>query len=368
MIRYLEKNEFGACRPLWQEAFPEDSREFADYYFGEKLKYSSVLVKEDDSGRIITMAHMNPYRVNVGRKMWILDYIVGVATAADSRHRGHMRDVLIKMLLDMHQNSKPFCYLMPASPDIYTPFGFRYIFDQPVFRLTDQAEKCLERRKMRLDGSLCSSLAGWMNRWLSSRYQVYALRDGDYMEMLQAELDSEAGNVYGWYDEAGSLEAFQAFWGLEKRTQRFLYGRSEKLVEAKDPACPSKPAIMARITNVHSFMEAIVLDEMCPCPDMDVMVNLHDCLIPENSGLWRWKINGNGSSLTRDVELHLSVKDNNGSGLKSTEVLDITIEQLAVWLFGYSTLEEIMGSAGETAPFWCAYVQPLRGVFLDEVV
>ena len=24
MIRYLEKSEFGACRPLWQEAFPED--------------------------------------------------------------------------------------------------------------------------------------------------------------------------------------------------------------------------------------------------------------------------------------------------------------------------------------------------------
>ena len=29
---------------------------------------------------------------------------------------------------------------------------------------------------------------------------VYALRDRDYMEMLQAELDSEAGNIYGWYD------------------------------------------------------------------------------------------------------------------------------------------------------------------------
>ena len=55
--------------------------------------------------------------------MWKLDYIVGVATAADSRHRGHMRDVLMKMLGDMHQDRKPFCYLMPASPDIYRPFG-----------------------------------------------------------------------------------------------------------------------------------------------------------------------------------------------------------------------------------------------------
>ena len=55
MIRYLEKSEFGACRPLWQEAFPEDSREFADYYFDKKLCQSAVLVKEDDTGRIVTM-------------------------------------------------------------------------------------------------------------------------------------------------------------------------------------------------------------------------------------------------------------------------------------------------------------------------
>ena len=58
MIRYLEKSEFGACRPLWQEAFPEDSREFADYYFDKKILQSSVLVKEDGTGRIVTMAHM----------------------------------------------------------------------------------------------------------------------------------------------------------------------------------------------------------------------------------------------------------------------------------------------------------------------
>ena len=45
MIRYLEKSEFGACRPLWQEAFPEDSRAFADYYFDKKILQSSVLVK-----------------------------------------------------------------------------------------------------------------------------------------------------------------------------------------------------------------------------------------------------------------------------------------------------------------------------------
>ena len=336
MIRYLEKSEFGACRPLWQEAFPEDSREFADYYFDKKILQSSVLVKEDGTGRIVTMAHMNPYRINMGKKMWKLDYIVGVATAADSRHRGHMRDVLMKMLGDMHQDRKPFCYLMPASPDIYRPFGFRYIFDQPQYRLGSEAKECLQRRELRLDGNLCSSLAGWMNHWLSSRYQVYALRDRDYMEMLQSELDSEAGSVYGWYDVSGSLQAFQAFWGREKQEQRFLYAGRDRWLEPDSGQHAPRPAIMARITDVRSFMEAIVLDEGCPCPAMDVMINIHDPLIPGNSGLWRWKIDGNGSSLTKKgvslPKIHTgecAEEPDYPGTLVSTEVLDITIEQPA---------------------------------------
>ena len=55
-------------------------------------------------------------------------------------------------------------------------------------------------------------------------------------------------------------------------------------------------------------------------------------------------------------------------GQVSTEVLDITIEQLASWLFGYSALEELAEGEQNGAPFWSAYVQVLDGVYLDEVV
>ena len=103
MIRYLDKDEYGKCIPLWKEAFPEDSEEFLDYYFGKKISDSQVIVKEDEGGKLLTMAHLNPYKVRVGGRMYVLPYIVGVATAADSRHQGHMRDVLAAMLQDMHE-------------------------------------------------------------------------------------------------------------------------------------------------------------------------------------------------------------------------------------------------------------------------
>ena len=40
MIRYLETEEKGRCLDLWREAFPEDSTEFCDYYFKEKMNIS----------------------------------------------------------------------------------------------------------------------------------------------------------------------------------------------------------------------------------------------------------------------------------------------------------------------------------------
>ena len=86
MIRYLGQEEYGKCLPLWQEAFPEDSQAFLGYYFNKKLPGSRVLVKEDGSGSILTMAHLNPYTVMVRRRRYRLSYIVGVATAASSRH------------------------------------------------------------------------------------------------------------------------------------------------------------------------------------------------------------------------------------------------------------------------------------------
>lgn len=164
MIRYLKKEEFDRCIPLWREAFPEDSQAFIDYYFGKKVSRSHILVKEHEndggSGRLLCMAHLNPYEVMVREKTYTLPYIVGVATAADSRHQGHMRDVLMKMFQDLHESGTPFCYLMPASPKIYEPFGFVYVFDQPVLKLaghggSDDGERDRDRfwkTELRLDG------------------------------------------------------------------------------------------------------------------------------------------------------------------------------------------------------------------------
>lgn len=383
MIRYLTGEEKQTSRWLWQEAFPEDSQGFIDYYYKRKTADNRILVKEDEAGRLLSMAHLNPYRVMVKGRLWELNYIVGVATAADSRRQGHMRDMLGKLLLDLHDEGAPFCYLMPASEGIYLPFGFRFVFDQPLWQIKKRLPVETRRLELQLseeagtqagtaafgsEGEARDYLASWLNRWLDERFQVYAVRDREYMERLEEELDSEAGRVYGWYDGDGELKALQAFWGIGKREQRFLYSMKPDWVEpAKADKTEGKsgslrPAIMARITNAARMMEAIGLNEEAPCSEMEVLIRIRDKLIPGNQGLWRWKLNGKGSCLIPEP-VGLA-----GGSLFSTEVLDIDVATLTSWLFGYERLENLMGEQEERPPWWCRFAEPIERLFLDEVV
>ena len=75
----------------------------------------------------------------------------------------------------------------------------------------------------------------------------------------------------------------------------------------------------------------------------------------------------NGGTLERMIGLGLQTEAEGSEQaiLSSSEVLEINIDELAQWIFGYRPLEEISGVA---PPFWTEYVRTLRGVFLDEVV
>ena len=79
-MAYLRQEDKDRSRELWAEAFPEDTEAFQEYYYQEKTRDNRILCREEN-GRVISMIHLNPYRVMVKNQIWRSDYIVGVATA-----------------------------------------------------------------------------------------------------------------------------------------------------------------------------------------------------------------------------------------------------------------------------------------------
>ena len=341
MIRYLETEEKGRARALWNEAFPEDSRPFGDYYFTEKIKDNRILVCEEE-GRIVSMLHRNPYAVSMRGDVRTCDYIVGVATAVSERHKGHMRSLLLAMLRDMQEERMPFTFLMPARESLYTPYDFRYIYDQPRWVLHYNKDI---RKVPFTGGPLCEDLAQWQNAWLKRQYEVFAVRDGAYLERMEKELKSEDGTCRLIYDDDWFI-GMESEWGLKERELRYLYTG-----ERYRTLAGTKPAIMARIVCLPEFVKNIRLAEGCAEEEITVEIGVHDLFVPQNQGAWLWRLTKEGSELTQESRF-----------ISKGRMAVFTIAELTQWLFGYEVPEQV-----KDVPCG-SFIEPFHGVFLDEVV
>lgn len=340
MIRYLEKEEKERTRPLWCEAFHE-TESFTEYYYKEKMKDNRVLVCEEDGG-IVSMLHRNPYRISMRGKESVCDYIVGVATAPEERHKGHMRSLMLAALRDMQEERMPFTFLMPARESLYRPYDFRYIFDQPRWVLRYNKEI---RREGGKTGLLAEDLAEWQTAWLKRQYDVFAVRDAAYLERMEKELASENGECRLIYD-GDWFVGMESEWGLDERKQRYLYV-GEKYRSLAD----KKPAIMARIVCAPEFFKRIRLSEDCPADKLIFELGIHDLFVPQNQGAWIWKITKEGSELLQESRF-----------IAKGKMPVFTIAELTQWLFGYDVPPQV-----KEFPEW-EYIETFQHVFLDEIV
>lgn len=374
-LRYADEEEKQRCRELWHEAFPDDSVSFADYYYGEKVKDNRILVKAEE-GKLVSMAQLNPYSFVCRGREWPVDYIVGVATAGDSRHRGHMRSILKKMLEDMNRAHVPFTFLMPADEAIYRPFQFAFIYRQPRFQLTEKARETLSCRpcSSREDAVLAAS---FMEQWLKERFEAWCRRDEAYAARLMRELASEDGILEFLMEEENGEEKLAGLhgeWGLGKREQRLLYAEDHLVTREKEQ---EKPAIMARVTDVEAFFQMVSGGNSAAAgaeqsdgtakkteSEPDGYLEIADPFLPACAG--RYEIVTDKAGGAR------AVKTDEAGEKQSKETLALSVDGLAQWLFGFRPLSEIAageGSVDGTAlPAWTKDVRPIDGVFLDEVV
>ena len=312
ILRKLDQSEHGKTRPLWEEVFVEDTKDFLDYYYYIKTRDNQIYVVEED-GQIRSMLQLNPYTLKVGSKELPSAYIIAVATRKAFRGRGFMGALLRTALEDMYQAKIPFTFLMPAAEAIYTPYDFRFIYDQCIGSL----KQCCTQEEQRGDACDFSDAALWnaeeiadfFNAHFSEKWQVYAVRDAAYYQTVILEQSSEHGGVR-LIREGGEIKGVYAYAteeGLEIREPLYLEGyenaffRSVRQLAAngqsriKDEdikiyACPEymsckrKPIIMARIVCLPELMRTMTVPENL---SVDCSFAVIDPLIRQNSRVWR---------------------------------------------------------------------------------
>lgn len=242
-IRKLRKEEHDCTRALWEEIFPEDTKEFLDYYYSVKVAENEIYVIEEDD-RIVSMLHLNPYEMRVKEQIYHTHYIVAVATDVKYRRRGYMATLLNHVMKIMQERGEPFTFLMPASEAIYKPFGFTFIYEQGRSTLTG---KCINDDELVIEEATeadCGQMADFANAFLKE-HDVVTWRSAEYYRVILEEQKSEKGGIL-----------------LVKRNGRLqgvlCYAREEEL-EIREPLCEYEADLEHAIFYLAGGKEAEVV-------------------------------------------------------------------------------------------------------------
>ena len=195
----IDPKDYHKTRALWEEIFPDDTKDFLDYYYEYCTRENLIYGIMDDKSRLLSMAQFNPYQVHLGETTVDTHYIVAVATRPESRHQGMMRKILHRALSDGYGRKEAFMFLMPAAEAIYKPFDFETVYGQKsmIVHKTECSGKIGDKElRIREAGEEdLGCLAKLSERLLGARYQVYTLRTDAYMKRLQKEQESEQGGI-----------------------------------------------------------------------------------------------------------------------------------------------------------------------------
>lgn len=373
-LRKLEVNEHGLTRGLWEKVFPEDSKEFLDYYYFIKTRDNQIYVIEEDD-QIRSMLQLNPYLLEVEDGQFESHYIIAVATEESYRKRGYMGELLRKSMLDMYDRKEPFTFLMPAAEAIYTPYDFRFVYAQEQYESLGQdgeADRDWTDAAMRDAGEM----AEFFNSHFAGKYQVHAVRDEKYYQTMIFEQQSENGGVkllkkdgklvgmfaYACDEHTAEIREPLYLPGYEEEFEKAVHmlktdvDAAVKIYAGHGGASTKKvPVIMARILHLETLLSAMKVkegEELC------CSFAVLDSIITKNSRVWKLT----GGTDSRDIQVR-ETEDSEGV---------LTISALTSLLFGYRTVEEVRKEKDVIIPERLGEelgkIQTLSKVFLNEIV
>ena len=345
MIKYLNQKEKALTKPLYQEAFFEDSDSFVNYYYEEKLKDNRILV-DIEGESIRSMIMLNPYKISVFNKIYNLDYIVAVATGKEFKRQGYMRRLLNKALCDMNAEHVPFTYLIPANKDYYLPFDFAFVADKNEYNANFSGLK-KQVIKEEPDKELIFRILDFINNEVSKDNDVYTYRDENYFIRDLKEIASEDGFINIYSDE-NDIVAYESFWGKKLELKERIV--SSKLGNRKF----GKENIMVRITDIVELLSNFRAKE-----PIDIIIKINDNIIEAQNGYFRIEMDERHSSVSM-------ISDIGDRGFAEFDIADFT-----GWIFGYvsdTKCNLINFLDKSTAKKTLDSINKISGIFINELV
>ncbi len=265
-IRYVKQHEKQKARAMYEAVFPEDPKEFVDYYFQWKTRDNQVLVMEE-ADMVQVMMHLNPYTIQIYGHLRKLPYIVAVASHPSCRRQGKMGRVMEYALQDMERMQVPFTFLLPADPAYYKGQGFVFFPCQGVAGAEAEADVPSGYTWQEAQEGDLAQAAEFSNNILERDYHIFIKRDMDYYKRLMAETHAEHGRLL-LLKYQGLLKGILVY-GVEQgepkaEIQELLL--SPEIQGWRDMLCHAAlPGLEIQFCEFQMMFRIASLRGLCPC-------------------------------------------------------------------------------------------------------
>lgn len=293
-LSYDRKDNKERIYQMYQEIF-EDPESFAQYYFEEIYQKNQVLMAKKEE-KLVGMIHLNPYKLSVREKEFMLHYIVAVAVDPKCRRQGIMAQMLKRVLRDMAKENQPFTYLMPADKAYYEPFDFVFIMDWNEARISgEESPVAGEIVPIKEDKVISEYLKKVMEE-----YEVYTVPDQAYIDLTRKECLSSKGEWMAWKKDgriqgifASGYEDQDVFlrWAFSEKPdemlaqiRNFYKEREIEITGGNLLKGLQVPKIMCRIISLKAWEEILTCSHDC-----SFALRVEDPLIDENNQCFQFE-------------------------------------------------------------------------------
>lgn len=131
MIREIAAYEKNQVYDLWQHSLTSRNMKEMEYYFKHHFQEGSCVVVEED-GKIVSSLMSHPHVLNFNGMRLNVSQFLGVATLADYRRRGNMRE-LMESALDEASHNTLITFIHAFYPKLYERFGFQVVYERKSY-------------------------------------------------------------------------------------------------------------------------------------------------------------------------------------------------------------------------------------------
>lgn len=133
MIREAELQEKSIVYELWKNSWASRNTQEMAYYFKHHFQEGACIVSEED-GKIVSSLMSHPHVLNFNGMRLNVSQFMGVATLADYRRRGNMRE-LMESALDEASHNTLITLIHAFYPKLYERYGFQVVYERKTYMI-----------------------------------------------------------------------------------------------------------------------------------------------------------------------------------------------------------------------------------------